>query len=403
MECYCRVLKFKFSGKPADEVIKLSGGMYKYFNSNKHRLNALNDFMDLQQYIYDKEMCKYCVNPSTIRILEGEVGRYSSDLVENPFSLDLHDFTYKPALEVVAKYLSLIEKHKIPTYRIIVGKSGNSMFKAVQACISGKGAHDVDGYNKDIFKKEITHNTYRSDGHYDFKFKGGDTTLWPVYDPYFYDDAYKERKDKYDKERAESAKRYAVQQAANTQTKTQAKTTQNGAQLSYSSQSQTPKTSSGGGFFAAIGGFFKAVAEGISEAAEAARRERERIARQQEKYDALYESKRGFISKGYSSIKSMYCGFHTIIFIMLMCSVFIGIPIWLFNFILDITVLNNMFTLIRHWLPIVMDTVVAHMLYILCFYGVTIILGSMIESHEKKKFYSMVPKDLHHEVQFRFF
>jgi len=384
MEEYRRVWRFKSNYGLNEKEINVTGGKYKYFSSNRNRLKAIDDFMSLLQDVYDKELCKHCVNPTTIKILEGDVGLYASDLIKNQFSLDLHGFTYKPATEVVTKYISLIEKHKLPSYRIIVGKSGNSMFKAVQDCIKGKSAHYVDGYDKDIFQKEITADTSRCDGHYDFKFKGGDTALWPVYDPYIYDDAYKERKDKYD---AETVRRSAARQQANTPTSS------SGRVATQTRSHQSPKAQTGGGLFSSIGGFIKGAAEGfgdwLDKTAESAKRERERIACQQQRFNAKYESQQGLISKIYLVFKKVYCWGNYYMFL-------IFVPIYLIqSFIQDFYEFEFMRIALRelrnNWQ------------YIVGFYGLTLVLGWMFEKHEKKKFYSKVPKVIRHEVEFKFF
>lgn len=380
MEEYRRVFKFKSGYGLNEQEIKVTGGEYKYFSSNRNRLKAIDDFMSLQQDVYDKELRKHCVNHTTIKILEGEVGLYASDLIKNPFSLDLHGFTYKPATEVITKYISLIEKHKLPYYRIIVGKSGNSMFKAVQDCIKVKSEHYVDGYDKDIFQKEITTETFRCVGHYDFKFKGGDTALWTVYDPYIYDDAYKDRKDKYD---AETARRSTARQQANTPTAS------SGSVAAQTRTHQSPKAHTGGGFFSSIGGFLKGAADGIGDWLDKAAVERERIACQQQRFNAEYESQRGLISKVYLVFKIVYCWGNYYMFLVLFPLCFI------LNIIKDFYEFEFM--------RIALSELRNNWHYIVGFYGLTLVVGWMFEKHEKKKFYSMVPKGKRREVEFKSF
>jgi len=204
MEMFCRKLEYWFSDKIATQDFKLIGGNYNYFKENQSRLKALNDFLDLVQLVYKNKLSKYCINPVLIKVLyPDDVGYDASKISRFPISLDLHDFTQEPATTITNTYLSLIEKHKLPYFRVIVGKSSDKMLEVARNCILAKPSFEAIGNNKDIFTREITpcyethYDRCNKPGHFDFKFKHGDTKLWPIYDPYIYDETYKKITDEF--------------------------------------------------------------------------------------------------------------------------------------------------------------------------------------------------------------
>lgn len=344
-----------------------------YFNESPNRKSALSDISRLEAKWRNIREYRNEYRDSSVKLF---------DCNDVPISLDLHGFSANSTKVVLAEFKGFASKYKLNKFHIIYG-NGEVLGPLVN----------------EFAAKELAPFFYIYDniGHTEFEAKNENSIWSPLIikksAPSNYQSQYTRS------EPASSSKNNVISRVDNAAWHRSPESSKS----SYSSQSQSPKTASGGGFFAAIGGFFKGIAEGISEAAEAARRERERIARQQEKYDALYESNRGPISKGYSTIKEMYCTIHVRVFFALFWLTLIAAPLWFFNLILDIEVLNNVFSFIHRWFAVGMHAVANYWFYIVGFYGATLISGSIIESHEEKKFYSMVPKELHHEVKFRFF
>ena len=112
---------------------KLFDYQMNYFNSSPSRMKAFNEFNDLAQEILDGKLKHYNSNNDIIKIFN--IIEYT-DEHGYPFNLDLHGFRRNEAINVINKFLHLIEKHKVPAYYVIHGKSGDSMFDAAVECLS---------------------------------------------------------------------------------------------------------------------------------------------------------------------------------------------------------------------------------------------------------------------------
>jgi len=166
----------------------------KYFKADPRRLNALEEFSRFNQEIIDKGLKTYDPQYGVIEIFGGSIlssGRRSLSDSNPPFNLDLHGFKKIEVTIVLEKFLSLIEKHNIPFFNIIHGKSGNVMFDTSMDCLE-KIRHKLEDFN--LTKQKESRKLF-ANGFTTIRSKTGNPLKWPLCKQYDYDEEFRAKAD----------------------------------------------------------------------------------------------------------------------------------------------------------------------------------------------------------------